>query len=64
LNTKDFESFSGCQIFDFSLFPHADRIGLFTASILIEERIQAFEKSSGEQVLRLANDEFEIIKIK
>lgn len=63
LNTERLESFTGCQLFGFSLFPHADREDLFPASISIEERIQAFEKSSGEQVLRLADDEYEVITI-
>ena len=63
LNTVELENFTGCQLFDFSLFPHADRADLFPGLISIEKRIRAFEKSSGKQVLRLADDEFDLITI-
>lgn len=63
LNTIDMRDFTGCELYNFSLFPHADRIDLFPGTTPIEERIHAFEKTSGEHVLRMADNEFKILKI-
>ena len=63
LNTIDIKDFTGIQLFDFSILPHADRKDLFVFADSIEDRIIAFEKASGERVLRLADDEFKFIGI-
>ncbi|EPD49468.1 hypothetical protein HMPREF1210_03367 [Paenisporosarcina sp. HGH0030] len=63
LNTMNLKNFKGCELYKSSLFPHADRIDLFPGTTPIEERIQAFEESSGEHVLRLEDNEFKILKI-
>ena len=63
LNTIDLKDFKGCELYNYSLFPHLDRIDLFPGTTSIEERIREFEKSSGEHVLRLADDEFKLITI-
>ena len=61
LNTIDLKDFTGIQLFDFSLLPHADRKDLFPFTDSIEDRMIAFEKASGEQVYRLSDDEFKLI---
>ena len=63
LNTMGMKDFKGCGLYAFSLFPHADREDLFPGDTPIEARIQAFEEASGEDVLRLADDEFELLII-
>ena len=63
LNKVNLESLSAAQLFFFSIFPHADREDLFPDTKSIEERIVAFEKTSGEVVIRLADDDFKLIEI-
>jgi len=62
LNTMNLTDFTGCQLYSRSLFPHSDREDLFPGSDSIEKRILAFEKVSGEHVIRLADDEFHLIQ--
>lgn len=63
LNTVELKGFAGLQLFNSSIFPHAEREDLFPASNSIEERIQAFEITSGEQVIRLTDDACKIMTI-
>ncbi|WP_342542671.1 Type 1 glutamine amidotransferase-like domain-containing protein [Paenisporosarcina sp. FSL H8-0542] len=63
LNTMNLKNFKGCELYKSSLFPHVDRIDLFPGTTPIEERIHAFEKTSGEHVLRLVDSEFKIMEI-
>jgi len=63
LNTIKLENLTGCQLYNFSIFPHSDRADLFPANDSIEERILAFEKASDDRVIRLADDEFHLLTI-
>ena len=63
LNTIKLENLTGCQLYNFSIFPHADRADLFPHNDTIETRILAFEKASNERVIRLADDEFQLLTI-
>lgn len=63
LNTIELENLTGCQLYNSSVFPHADRGDLFPHDDTIEERILAFEHASGERVIRLADDEYQLLTI-
>jgi dipeptidase E len=63
LNTVELKDLAGCQLFNSSIFPHVDREDLFPSADSIEERILAFEMTTDEQVLRLADDECKVLTI-
>lgn len=63
LNTVELKNLAGCQLFNSSIFPHLDREDLFLATTSIEERIEVFEKTTGERVIRLADDTCKVLII-
>ena len=63
LNTIKLENLTGCQLYNSTVFPHFDREDLFPADDSIEERILAFEQVSNERVIRLVDDEFQLLTI-
>jgi len=59
MNMVYLKCFTGTELYDLPIFPWLEMFYL----IFIEEQVSAFEKTSGELVLQLVDDVFELFTI-
>ncbi|WP_096155343.1 MULTISPECIES: Type 1 glutamine amidotransferase-like domain-containing protein [Bacillus] len=64
MNTTKLKKLDALKLTDKLVFPHYDREDLFRnkKSLTIEQRLLQFEQKMGQQVIRLKDDEFVLIK--